>query len=64
MYDLMVFADLMESESDFKEYIHHRIGMYERDDFVFEDEPVSMRGTILDFNDFSYDIFFDGNFIG
>ena len=38
MYDLMVFANLMESESDFKEYMHHRNGLYESNDFVFEDE--------------------------
>jgi hypothetical protein len=49
MYDLMVFADLMESESDFKEYLHHRIGMYERDDVVFEDE-VDILGYFIDGN--------------
>ena len=29
-------------------------------DFLFEDEPVSLRGTVLNFKDYSYDLFFDG----
>jgi hypothetical protein len=38
LYDLMVFSDLIESEEDFKEYLHHRLGLYERNDIEFHDE--------------------------
>ncbi|MBS1781112.1 MAG: hypothetical protein JST70_17430 [Bacteroidetes bacterium] len=50
LYDLMVFADLITSEDDFKEYLQYRIGLYEREDIKFYDEV-----DILGF-------FFDGNF--
>jgi hypothetical protein len=38
LYDLMVFADLIESESDFKEYLNYRLGLYERNDIEISDE--------------------------
>ncbi|OCK50633.1 hypothetical protein BA768_19585 [Chryseobacterium sp. CBo1] len=38
LYDLMVFRDLINSEEDFVEYIHHRINLYERNDIEFQDE--------------------------
>jgi AsmA protein len=31
-------------------------------DFLFEDEPISLKGSILNFKDFAYDLFFDGKF--
>ncbi|MEO5643965.1 MAG: SEC-C domain-containing protein [Bacteroidia bacterium] len=38
LYDLMVFADLIESETDFTEYLTERIALYDRDDVEFQDE--------------------------
>ena len=38
IFDLMVFADLIESEDDFNEYLQHRLNLYERDDVEFLDE--------------------------
>ncbi len=38
LYDLMIFSEMIENESDFKEYIHHRLGLYERNDIEFNDE--------------------------
>jgi hypothetical protein len=38
LFDLMVFADLIESETDFKEYLQHRFLLYERNDIEFHDE--------------------------
>lgn len=38
LYDLMVFADLIENESDFKEYLINRLDLYERNDIEFQDE--------------------------
>jgi len=38
LYDLMVFADLIESEADFKEYLENRLGLYERNDIEVHDE--------------------------
>ena len=38
LYDLMIFADLIESEADFKEYLQNRLGLYERNDIEFQDE--------------------------
>lgn len=38
LYDLMVFSDLLESESDFKKYMEYRIGLYDRNDIEFSDE--------------------------
>lgn len=50
IYDLMVFADLIQNEGDFKEYLTHRIGLYDRNDIEFLDEL-----DILGF-------YFEGNF--
>jgi hypothetical protein len=38
LFDLMVFADLIENENDFKEYLQNRLGLYERNDIEFHDE--------------------------
>jgi len=38
LYDLMIFADLIENENDFKDYIDNRLKLYERDDVEFQDE--------------------------
>jgi len=38
LYDLMIFSEMIESESDFKEYLQHRLGLYERNDIEFHDE--------------------------
>jgi hypothetical protein len=38
LYDLMIFADLIESEADFKEYLQNRLALYERNDIEFHDE--------------------------
>jgi len=38
LYDLMIFSDLIESESDFQEYINYRLSLYERNDIQFSDE--------------------------
>ena len=38
LYDLMIFADLVESENDFKEYLRNRLSLYERKDIEFHDE--------------------------
>jgi hypothetical protein len=38
LYDLMIFSDLIESESDFKEYLKYRMELYERNDVEFHDE--------------------------
>jgi hypothetical protein len=38
LYDLMVFADLIENEIDFKDYLQHRLNLYERNDVEFKDE--------------------------
>jgi hypothetical protein len=50
LYDLMIFADLIESEEDFKEYLVNRIALYDRNDVEFQDEI-----DILGF-------YFEGNF--
>jgi hypothetical protein len=50
IYDLMVFADLIHNEADFKEYLTHRIKLYDRNDIEFLDEL-----DILGF-------YFEGNF--
>jgi hypothetical protein len=34
----MIFADLIQSENEFKEYLTHRIALYDRDDIEFSDE--------------------------
>ena len=38
LYDLMVFADLIQSEEDFNDYLTNRFQLYERDDVEFTDE--------------------------
>jgi len=38
LYDLMIFADLIQSEDEFKEYLIHRIALYDRNDIEFMDE--------------------------
>lgn len=38
LFDLMIFADLIENEQDFKEYLSHRLALYERKDVQFTDE--------------------------
>lgn len=38
LYDLMIFADLIQSEVEFKEYLTHRIALYDRNDIEFMDE--------------------------
>lgn len=38
IFDLMIFADLIESEADFKEYLRYRFGLYDRSDVEFNDE--------------------------
>jgi hypothetical protein len=50
IYDLMIFCDLIQNEKDFKEYLTHRIALYDRNDIEFLDEI-----DILGF-------YFEGNF--
>lgn len=38
LYDLMIFADLIQSEAEFKEYLSNRIALYDRNDIQFSDE--------------------------
>lgn len=38
LYDLMIFADLIQSETEFKEYLTNRIALYDRNDIQFSDE--------------------------
>lgn len=38
LYDLMIFSDLIQSEEEFKEYLSHRIALYDRNDIEFMDE--------------------------
>ncbi|WEK21306.1 MAG: hypothetical protein P0Y49_09150 [Candidatus Pedobacter colombiensis] len=38
LYDLMVFADLIQNEEDFNDYLKNRFQLYERDDIEFVDE--------------------------
>lgn len=38
LYDLMVFADLIKNEAEFKEYLKNRLRLYERNDVEFQDE--------------------------
>lgn len=38
LYDLMIFADLIQNEAEFKEYLTNRIALYERNDIQFSDE--------------------------
>ncbi len=38
LYDLMIFADLIQNENEFKEYLSNRIALYDRDDIEFTDE--------------------------
>lgn len=47
LYDLMVFADIIASEKDFKEYLQYRLDLYDREDIIFNDE-VDILGFFLD----------------
>ena len=47
LYDLMIFADLIENENDFREYIQHRLELYERNDIEFHDE-IDILGFFLE----------------
>lgn len=47
LYDLMIFADLIESEQDFKDYLKNRLGIYERNDVEFRDE-IDILGYFLE----------------
>lgn len=38
LYDLMIFVDLIQSEAEFKEYLTHRMALYDRNDIQFVDE--------------------------
>lgn len=38
LFDLMIFADLIQSEDQFKEYLTYRIALYDRNDIEFIDE--------------------------
>ncbi len=38
IYDLFVFADLIENETDFNEYLDYRLGLYDKENITFEDE--------------------------
>jgi hypothetical protein len=38
LYDLMIFADLIENEADYKEYLKNRLALYERKDIEISDE--------------------------
>lgn len=38
LYDLMIFADTLEGEDQFIEYLTHRLELYDRDDVRFFDE--------------------------
>lgn len=49
IYDLMVFADLIEGESDFQEYLRHRLELYDNEDVQFVDE-IDILGFYLDGN--------------
>ncbi len=46
-FDLMIFADLIESEEDFKEYLKHRLSLYDRSDVEFNDE-IDILGFFFD----------------
>lgn len=47
LFDLMIFADLIENEKDFKEYLFYRFGLYERTDVEFHDE-IDILGYFLE----------------
>jgi len=49
LYDLMIFSDIIESESDFQEYLKYRLSLYERNDIQFSDE-IDILGFYLDGN--------------
>ena len=49
LYDLMIFADIIESENDFKEFLQYRIGLYDRNDIEFSDE-IDILGFYLEGN--------------
>lgn len=47
LYDLMIFADLIENENDFQDYIDNRLKLYERNDVEFQDE-IDILGFFLE----------------
>lgn len=47
LFDLMIFADLIETEDDFNEYLKNRLGLYERNDIEFHDE-IDILGFFFD----------------
>lgn len=49
IYDLLVFRDIVESQSEFTEYLDNRMQLYEREDIVFLDE-IGILGYFLDGN--------------
>lgn len=49
IFDLIIFAEIIESEDDFKEYLQNRIFLYDRNDIEFSDE-VDILGYFLDGN--------------
>lgn len=49
IFDLMIFADIIESEDDFKKYLQNRIAIYDRTDIEFSDE-IDILGYFLDGN--------------
>lgn len=38
LWDLMIFAELLDNEKDFQEYVSYRLALYERNDVEFTDE--------------------------
>lgn len=46
LYDLMIFADVIENELDFQEYLENRIALYNRNDVEFVDE-IDILGCFL-----------------
>lgn len=49
VFDLVVFADIIENEDDFKEYLQNRIALYDRTNVEFSDE-IDILGYFLDGN--------------
>jgi hypothetical protein len=46
LWDLMIFAELLENEADFQEYLTQRFSLYERGDIEFTDE-IDILGLFL-----------------
>jgi hypothetical protein len=49
IFDLMVFADIIENEEDFKNYLQNRLALYDRNDIEFSDE-IDILGYFLEGN--------------